>query len=408
MQLESRRSPKNHILEILIPFFGVLEPYKISILPVTAILLAAVILFRNKGKICLSKALAPFAVFVGYMVVRDVFHMFFSVSDPLSAQMNRLIEKTVLYVLIFAACGNGFDEKALFRWWKIAGLIFGAGMIYHVFQLLVLGQQIRPINLIPGYDISHDPNMTYDRPTSFFSEPASYVVTMMPLLFLSLKRRSFIWAALSTFLIAISTSTVGVLLCGVLWLSFILMEKKSFKITVLYTAFVVLFVVLFLRLPIFADALQKVEDVSAGESTWGSRVEGPFQMIGAMKWQEFPLGTSLVDTTQFVLQRLEHFPRDSAPYQSAASDSTVFLNSVALVIFRYGLFGLWLFLRTFKGKFSRTFGGRMYAIMLVVAAFGQGAIVAPGVPLIVLLLYATNPDTGLPNPKNEHLGGNGL
>lgn len=388
MQLDNRSHNRNHILEIIIPFFGVLEPYKISVLPVTAILLFAIVLFHHKGKVYLPKSILPFVIFVGYTVLRDIFHMFFSVSDPISAQMNRLIEKCVLYVLIFAACGGGFDEKALFRWWKVAGVIFGAGMLYHVFQILVLQQGVQPINLIPGYDISHDPGMAYDRPTSFFSEPAAYVVSMMPLLFLAFKQKSFRWAALATFLIAISTSTVGVLLCAVLWLVFIAQEKKTKKTTWLYIGFVGLFAMLFFTLPIFSATLEKVREVSDGESTWGSRVEGPFQMVRAMRWDELPLGTNMLDTTRFVLRNVGKIPKDSAPYLHAIQNETVFFNTIALLIFRYGIVGLALFLFTFKGKLSKNFGGRLYAIMLLVAVFGQGAIAAPGVPLIVMLLYA--------------------
>ena len=389
MQIEDRRSNRNHILEMLIPFFGVFEPYKISIIPVTAIILFVIIVSRGRMNFKITKQTQPYLMFVGYMVLRDVLHMFFSVSDPIGTQFNRLLESVVLYALIFVACNNDFDEGILFRWWKIAGVIFGVGMLYHVFQLFVLGQEVYPISVIPGYDIAHVAGETSLRPTSFFSEPAAYVVSMMPLLFLSLKRKSLKWSALSTFLIVVSTSTVGVILSAVLWMVFILSEKKSLRISVLYTSFVVLFVALFLYLPVFSDTLQKLEDVSAGESTWGSRVKGPFQMIAAMNWGELPFGTDILDFKEFVFRNLDKIPVQSVPYQRVMSGDDAFFNTIALIIFRYGIVGLFLYLRMFKGKlFNRRSEFNMYAIMMIVASFGQGSISSPSIPMIVLLLYA--------------------
>lgn len=394
MQIEKNGEKKNHILEMLIPFYGLFEPYRISILPITAIILAVIIISRKRVSLKVTKSNAPFLLFVGYMVVRDVLHMFLSVSDPIGTQLNSLIEDVVLYTLIFVACNNDFDEGILFRWWKIAGVIFGAGMLYHVFQLFVLGQEIYPISVIPGYDIAHVIGEGHTRPTSFFSEPAAYVGSMMPLLFLSLKRKDLKWSALSTFLIVVSTSTVGVILSAVLWVVFILSEKKSLRVTVLYTSFVVLFVALFLYLPVFGDTLQKLEDVSAGESTWGSRVKGPFQMIAAMDWHELPFGTSLLDVKEFILKKGEKIPSNSYIYASISEAGGVFLNTVARLIFRYGIVGLFLYLRMFKGKlFNRRNEFNMYAIMMIVASFGQGSIASHGIPMMLLLLYA--------NKKND-------
>ena len=212
---------------------------------------------------------------------------------------------------------------------------------------------------------------------------------MMPLLFLSMKRKNLKWSALSTFLIVVSTSTVGVILSAVLWVVFILSEKKSLRVTVLYTSFVVLFVALFLYLPVFGDTLQKLEDVSAGESTWGSRVKGPFQMIAAMNWAELPFGTDVLDFKEFVFRNLDKISVQSVPYQRVMSGDDAFFNTIALIVFRYGIVGLLLYLRMFKGKlFNRRSEFNMYAIMMIVASFGQGSISSPSIPMIILLLYA--------------------
>lgn len=396
--LERKPKKSNHVMEILIPFFGVFEPYKIGIVPFTAIMLLIIILFRGNGVLSLKKGTKPYVIFLAYMLFRDSMHVCFSVSVPINSQINRMLEYIVLYVLIFFVCSGDFDENALFRWWKIAGTIFGIGMLYHVFKLLVLNQNIHPISLIPGYDIAHDVDGLYSRPTSFFSEPAAYVTSMLPLLFLSLKRKIFIWAAISTFLIVVSTSTVGIVLTAVLWLLFIVFEKKSVKTVLLYVTFAIVFVILFLNLPIFSDALGKLEEVSSGESTWGSRIAGPFDMVKAMKWYELPFGTSILDTTKYVYGRINQFDSHSSVFKYVRQGRDVFFNTFAMLIYRYGIIGLCLFLYTFKGKiFDKKYRARIYAIAMLIAAFAQGSVADPATAMIVLLLYATHKEGELTN-----------
>ena len=147
--------------------------------------------------------------------------------------------------------------------------------------------------------------------------------------------------------------------------------------------------------------MQKMQDVSEGESTWQSRVEGPFQMVEAMDWTELPFGTKLLDYEQFVHENYDELAY-SIPFQRISAGANVFLNTVAHLIFRYGFVGLFFFFLLFRGKvFNQKHPVRMYAIMLLVAAFGQGSIASPGLPLILLLLYANKGEKEIPGSEQE-------
>ena len=387
--MDNTQNDRIHLLEMVLPFLGMFAPYKISIIPAPAIILTLVLVFQRRGVIVKPEfeEIRPFVYFFFYIVVRDLVHMMFSISDPVSVQLNRLLELVVMYVLMFLACDD-FDEDILFKWWKIAGCVFGIGMIYHV-VLLFLGRSIYPISIIPGYSIASELSTSFTRPTSFFSEPAAYVTSMMPLLFLSLKKADFKWAVISTFLIVISTSTVGVALTAVLWATFILLDRRPLRSKIKYLLFVAIFVFMFFNLSIFADTLQKVEDVSTGGSTFWSRISGPFQMVRAMNWYELPFGTAVLDTRTFVFDRISEFPSTSNVVTTVRNGSSVFLNTVAYLIYRYGVVGLVLFFGIFRNKiFNENYGARLYAIMLIVAAFAQGSIAEPNLCLIILLLYS--------------------
>lgn len=391
MDTRINNKKESHLLEVLLPFLGVLAPYKVSIIPVTAIvLLIAFISKIRDGKITVYHKSQPFVIFFVYILLRDVLHMIFSDAGEFSTQANRMIEYSVMYILIFLVAGS-FNEDVLYKWWRIAGVIFGAGMLYHVVQILVFDKTVVPISLIPGYEIRADALDGATRPTSFFAEPAAYVNSMIPLLFLTLKRKDLKWAFLCTFLIIVSTSTVGVILSAALWILFILSERKSTRTTVAAILFICVFVVMFFNLAIFSDALEKFKSVTAGESSFGSRIQAPFEVIRLMDWRNLPFGNNVLDVKEFVLANRANLLSGTAVYQQAMNRDSVFLNTIAFLIFRYGIVGLGLFIMCFKNKvFNKDYGARMYAIILLIACFGQGSISDPGIPILLLILYTSN------------------
>ena len=391
MNIKNERKRSGHFLELALPFLPLIEQYKIASIPVSAIVLFIVIFFRQiKGKIFISNACRPYSVFLLYIIVRDFLHMMYSDGGALSVQVNRMIEYIVLYCLIFMACSI-FDEDYLFKYWKLAGIIYGLGMIYHVVLIKFYNIPIIPITIIPRYKLRFDSFIPTMRPTSFFAEPAAYVSAMLPLLFLSLKRKNISWAILTTFLIVISTSTVGVLLSAALWIGFIFLEKKSLKVTALTIAIVLVFTFFFLNLDIFDATFLKFNAVVNGGSTFGSRIKAPLEVLQLMDFKNLIFGNNVLNVKDFVLQNAMRLPSDSAAYEAAMARNDVFLSTVPYLIFRYGIFGLFLFLFTFKGKiFNQKYGARLYTIMLLIAVFGQGNVAKPNINLILLIIYSIN------------------
>ncbi len=387
LQNRGKGNIRMHLLEILLPFLGLLVQYKVSIIPLSVIAMVVIIFFQ--GKICFRKTCGPYFLYLGYILMRDVFHILFSNYSDVSVQLNIIINYTVQFLLIFTICSNDFDENILYKWWKIAGTIFGIGMVYHVVQIMIFHNPVNPISIIPGYLMRSDALDGSMRPVSFFAEPASYVTSMMPLLFLALKKKDLKWAIISTFLIVISTSTVGVALAAVLWITFIIFEKKNKKITISAIFFIVIFVVSFMNLSVFSDTLSKLQEVSEGGSTWGSRIQGPFEIIGVMKWYELLFGSNFLVVRDFVGAHLSQFSAGSVVLSIYNLGRDFFLNSVASVIYRYGIVGLILILSTFKNKiFNKKYEARMYVIMLLVASVAQGLVFDPNICIMLPLLYA--------------------
>ena len=112
MNATINRKKERHLLEMLLPFLGVLAPYKISIIPVTAIVL--LIIWLSKWKLSISSKVIPFFIFFSYMVFRDLLHLAFSEAGTVSSQINRMLEYSVLYLLVFFIA-DSFDEAKLYR-----------------------------------------------------------------------------------------------------------------------------------------------------------------------------------------------------------------------------------------------------------------------------------------------------
>jgi hypothetical protein len=199
-----------------------------------------------------------------------------------------------------------------------------------------------------------------------------------------------------------------VILSAVMWVLFILFEKKSLRVTVSAILFIIIFLVLFLNLEIFAESLTKFESVAEGESTFGSRVKAPFEVVGLKDWFNLPFGNTTLNIREFVMANQMDLSAASRVLGYAQTKENIFLNTVAQLIYRYGIVGLVLFLMCFKGKiFNKNSKIRMYAIVLLIAVFGQGNISTPDIPMFLLLIYSfdfnNNKETPILYPKQNCL-----
>lgn len=110
-------------------------------------------------------------------------------TNEFSAALNTVIECAVMMVATVYLADTEFDEEKLYKTWKVAGLLFAAGLVYHIVCLYLLGRGIKPISILPGYILRSEEGIA--RPSSVFAEPASFVCAMLPLVFLSLKHDDY-------------------------------------------------------------------------------------------------------------------------------------------------------------------------------------------------------------------------
>ena len=371
----NRLNQKNNSfsIEMFLPFFMFFVQYKIGPVSVGVILLMFVAVFTLlKFPKCnfFSLNFWPYYVFLAYIIFCDIFRTMLGPNSIQTGIIN-MIEYVTMFLCVFIVCSPPFDEDKLYKYWKIAGVIFTAGIVYHVVQIYVFKQNVSAITIIPGYVLRPEDSFDQLRPSSFFAEPAAFTISMFPLLFLSLKRNDLMWAFFCSFSILLSTSTVGVILSAVLWVATIMKNDFSVKKKFSVVLVVVLIAWMFTNMEIFNVTQSKFLAVMEGESTFGSRVLTGFELVKNLSFSDLFFGTRYNDVGNFISDNLEDFVGCDSLIKYWKSQR-LFLNTFSRLIFQYGIAGLILFLVPLIHFFcQRTYGATALIIMMLVAIFGQ-------------------------------------
>ena len=220
--INNRQKKKISLMEIFIPLFCLINQYEIAGLHLGLICVIAVvaIYFIKYREFYLYK---PLFIFFLFMIVHDFFRMF------ITGFNTGLWVERVLYLLILSCIYKKVDEENLFRVWKIIGIIVMAGIFYQSFQVYILGQSVSTINIFPFLQSNSENYLLgYDRPHSFFLEPAAYCTWILPLLCMCMKRKKHIWMVFISISILLSTSSTGILMTGVIWLFYLPVRWEIF------------------------------------------------------------------------------------------------------------------------------------------------------------------------------------
>lgn len=385
------RIKKGNYIEYLLPFFLLLSQYKIIGIPISTLFLFVIaILTYFKYGFRLQKYLVPFLIFFAYAVFHDLLSLIIGYSDQ-STTLHKIIEYSVNFILmIVIVAGSELNENKLFSIWKKAGIFYFVGCLYHLFKIYILKQPVQIIQILPWIEVINT-NEAF-RPRSFFQEPSYLAESVLPLLFLALKRKDYKWAVFSTAIIVFSTSSIGIALAIVLWGSSYILDCKeeNRKRNPFVLIILIAFFSFFASSGVIADSFYKFQDALKGGSTFSVRVTLGFLVVRNLTIPNILLGSFFNEVSDYIRmnQSLLYIPMIYKYW--AMGNEFIFLNAFCTVIFRYGLVGLILFLRTYKGTiFNKKYGARVYALMSFVGLFANVYILnAPYfVITIIMLLY---------------------
>lgn len=234
-----------------------------------------------------------------------------------------------------------------------------AGLLYQ-WTLIARGQLVHQLDL-PGLPVSQFMIDGADlRPSSFYTEPSSYVAFMMCPLALSLIDKKYIWSVVIILSIFLTTSTTGLLL------SFLILGMavfgQKFKIrTVLISS--VIGIGLFYSLTHFEAFRGSVVKLENTNTEYNVRLTQGRYIVSTMEPHELILGVAY-----------------STPYNYCKSGrapdvevygETVFMSTVWYLILCYGVIGLLLYLNIYKSIFKMNSITLPYIVCLIAVMFSS-------------------------------------
>lgn len=378
---------KKNCIEYVLPFLLLLSQYKLYVVPLSSLALLFVFIYDYCSCGFRKSSNINFIVFYLYVLLHDLVNLFIGASDS-STCFHRLLEYSFNFMLMLLICSYHFDEKRLFRVWKVATIIYSFGLFIQMIQIYILKQQVKIIPISVGLG-NINTNEPY-RPRSFFQEPSYLAEAMLPMLFLSLKNKSYKWAIFTTFAIICSTSTNGIIISCILWGLFLVDNYKNKRMKYLIPIIFVILCFILVQINVKIPALQKLFCIIKGGGSFSARVSQGFMIIRTLSLKQMIFGTTFNEVYDYVDLNISYFTSTIVFNFWKLGIGNVFLNGICSVIFRYGIFGMILFLRTYKGMlFNKKYAARNYAIISLVALFANDYLlnIPYFIEMIILLLY---------------------
>lgn len=376
------------MFEYFFSFYPLFTGYSIGPLGFGLIILmvGALVTIWNQGfKIIVKKEYLPFVILFGYAIVKDTTIVIFGNSDK-NTSLHMLLLTLAYMVIFLILTARTLNLEKYYKGLKVAGIVYSLGLVYHLVQIYILGRSVFMLSLFPGFETAA--KIAYNRPRSFFSEPAALAQAMLPLLFFSLQKKDYKYSLLATFSIVMSTSTMGVILAGILWFfEFIVISgNKARKIIVVLTFAIVLFFLL--KTEFVSNSLTEMQNRINGGGSTQFRVFLGFELISKLPPINWIFGTLYNVPYDYAVSNIALYGSESLVARIASyGEVAFFVNSFGMLIFRYGLIGMILYFRTYKNKlFNREYIGRSLAWMTVIELIGDTMLFNAYYFYIVLVL----------------------
>ena len=364
--IDNRQNKKISVMEIFIPLFCLINQYEIAgfHLGLICAIAAVTVCFVKYKEFYVYKPL--FVLFL-FMIVHDSFRMFIT-----EFNIGLWVER-ILYLLILSCIYKKVDEEKLFKVWKIMGIIVMIGIFFQSIQIYLLKQSVSTINIFPFLK-SNSENylLVYDRPHSFFLEPAAYCTWILPLLCMCMKRKKNIWMVFISISILLSTSSTGILMTGIIWLFYAFVSARSegkYFNSLMIVGVLIIGIGAFSNLSVFSTALSKLTNISLTNTSNSVRLVLGFQLFFAAPLVYKVLGVPYMNVEKY-MRSGEVVLSD---YRLSLNLSYLgFVNAIGNCMLIYGVCGLLLYLKLFWNIWKESdLYSKCYVLICIMSIFGQ-------------------------------------
>ncbi len=369
--------------EFLFVMAIIFSSYEILGMSLTYVILGVYVIYTwiicGKRFILLDKS---FLFFMMVLLVHEIIMIFVHSSDAKTIVNN--IIGAVIAVAIVGTFSSGIDLEKLKKVYYIIAAIVSLGLLYHAFLVYGLGIPVTPIQLIPGL-ISHSTlqwEHSLMRPMSCFIEPQAYATFMIPAIFFLLNDKKMVWALAATVCVLLSTSSLGILMCGVMWLVVLVDSDLSLQMKIIIVVFGIIFLVAVLKSNIFQFAFNKIENIDTSSD---ARLSQGFIIYSQMPFRDQVLGIGKRSLVNYILNHNIYVPR-----MKYATDvgKWSYVTTIAGILIYYGLAGIFSFAIFVVGQIKKKdFMIKEFIVLLVAISFGQTILFNVYFVLFYVLLF---------------------
>ena len=284
------------------------------------------------------------------------------------------------------------DKEALYRCWKVVGLIVCAVVAFQFFQIYVLHHSVQTIRLLPvsSEQLMRLDNWTesFERPVAFFTEPAMVVAFLTPVLLFAQQKQEWVVAIIVSVAILLSGSTSGVIALAIMWGTMVLSYRFSKTTRFVFVLLFIAAVFVFLNSSIFGSSLEKINYELSGESgNMNVRMLRGWMVYAVLDTRFQLLGITDYDLSAFIYQYAPEFT-----WQTGYEEH-FYLNTAQRILIQTGVVGAILYIwMLIKLWLSTTKAVKPYLTVVIVSMFFASNFFNNGLfvlQYIVLLSYLT-------------------
>lgn len=282
------------------------------------------------------------------------------------------------------------DKEALYRCWKVLGLIVSLVVLYQFVQIFVFGHSVLPIRLLPvrSEELALNENWTTpsERPVAFFTEPAMVIAFLAPVLLFSQQKKDYFVAIIVSIAILLTGSTSGVIALLIMWGFYIVSFKLSRTVKIGLVLLFIAAIYAFFTMDIFSSSIEKINHELSGESgNMDARMLRGWWLYAVLDIKSQLFGISDYSITSFVERNVPELM-----FQTVLEDN-FYLNTAQRILIQTGAVGavlyIWMLVKLWMSSEKAV---RPYLLYVIVSMFFASNFYINGLfglQYVVLLSY---------------------
>ncbi len=333
-----------------------------------------------------------FYLISGYVILHEFVLWFILGFEPMY-MLYATIQLSFIIVSIAIISSSINYEKLINSFYWVAVFCIG-GLIYQ-YMIIAAGGTVSPIRL-PFFS-PLEAGSRFDeiviRPTSFFFEPSQFATYLIIPLFIALKEKKLLLSTFITIMMFLSTSTNGIFFSlGLVFVYAISSKGVKLWYKLLMIVVGVGLVYFLVNSEFFEQGITKIENTDITEN---SRTANGIKYVKSLSPSTLILGINDANASDYYAHHTSLFSGASLEVR----DGDVYITTFWLVLIKYGVIGLLLYLNMYYYFFKKDKSLFPYMAIIVVSLFTQSLFF--DIVQIVFLVSYTRYNTNIGRINNR-------